>query len=128
MNFQIEDKGNYKHLIMQSDRLDVLSATKLKAELHFQIRDQGNKNIVLDISRCSFCDASGLSAIQAMHCMCEKEDGILIVTGIQANIKKLINICKLDQVLAIANDPDDVKTLMKRRAEHELTGSTSCTN
>ena len=128
MNFQIEDKGNYKHLIMQSDRLDVLSVPKLKAELLFQIREQGNKNIVLDISRCSFCDASGLSAIQAMHCMCEKEDGILIVTGIQTNIKKLINICKLDQVLTIVNDPDEVETLLQRKTENELTGSTSCTN
>jgi len=84
----------------------------MKEKLIFLIQNQELKNIVLNIQSCSFCDASGLSAIQAVHCKCEKTAGMLIVTGIQANIEKMIKICKLDSVWNIAKDTDEAEKIL----------------
>ena len=112
MKFQVEDRGSCIYVEVKEGRLDVLSTSKMKEELISVIQNQGNKNILLNINSCSFCDASGLSAIQAVHCMCEKAAGMLIVTGIQANIEKMIKICKLDSVWNIAKDTDEAEKIL----------------
>ena len=117
MNLQIEDKGSYKLVFIQNERLDTLLAPELKGELFSLIQTQGNNNIVLDISNCSFCDSSGLSAILVGNRLCENSSGIFIVTGIQAYVEKLIKISLLDSVLTIAKDMDEVESLLKKKAE-----------
>ena len=109
---QIEERGSYKHVKVQERRLDILSSPKLIAELVLLIQINGNKNIILDTSSCSYCDASGLTAIHVIHRMCNKAGGILILTGIQANIEKLIKICMLDLEWNIAKDLSEVETLL----------------
>ena len=117
MKIEIEDKGNYKLVKVLNERLDTLLAPELKGELFSLIQTQGNKNIVLDISNCTFCDSSGLSAILVGNRLCENLMGIFIVTGIQAYVEKLIKISLLDSVLNIAQDMEEVESLLKNKAE-----------
>ena len=113
MKLQIEERGIFKHVKLQERRLDIHSAFKLKEKLFLLIQNQGNKNIVLDISNCSFCDASGLSTIVKVHCMCKTAEGMLILTGIQSNIEKMIKICMLHSEWNIAKNINEVETLLK---------------
>ena len=50
-----------------------------------------------------------------LHCMCIRSGGMLIVTGISANIEKLIRICMLHTVLKIAKDIKEVEMLLEIR-------------
>ena len=107
---------------VQEERLDIHTAHKLKKEFVCRLQRQGNENIVLDIDSCSYCDASGLGVIQAIKSMCKKQAGMLLVTGINTYIEKLIKICMLDLEWSIAKDKEVEEILLRRRTEKGLAG------
>ena len=115
MAFQIEDRDGYTYVKVQEGRLDIFGASVFKDKMISLIENQENKNIVLDISKCSFCDASGLSAIHTAHNLCKYTMGMFIVTGIQACIEELIRICMLDTVWLLAKDMDEIESHLKVR-------------
>ena len=98
----VKEKKGQRLIKLNEKRLDILSASKLKERVRFMVQNQHNGNIVLDISSCAFCDASGLSAIVKAHNICLNAGGKLVITGIRDNVRRLINICKLESMLAIA--------------------------
>jgi len=117
MEIQIENKGSFKHVKVLNERLDTLFTDKLKGTLSSLIKTQGNKNIVLDIGNCSYCDASGLSAIVLGNRLCKTGMGKFVLTGTHVDVEKLIKICRLDSVLAIAKNMDEVDELLLLKAE-----------
>ena len=117
MEIQIFNKERFKHVKVFNERLDILFADKLKNTLSVLVKTSGNKNIVLDIEKCSFCDASGLSAMISANRLCEQEMGKFVVTGIHSDIEKLIKICLLDSVFPIAKNIDEVNNFLFANAE-----------
>ena len=116
MSLQIEERIGYTFVQMQENRLDLFSSSVLKENLLSLVQDKGVKNILLDISNCSFCDASGLGTIMAIHNLCEDAGGKLFLIPVQENVAELIKICMLNKEWNIANDVSVVETHFKRSA------------
>ncbi|GAB4280698.1 MAG: hypothetical protein Kow0068_05040 [Marinilabiliales bacterium] len=105
MDFKIEKKEKYTLIRVEVEKLDTHVAPSLKSELVL-IAGNGEKNIILDLSKCRYCDSSGLSAILVANRLCKNANGIFVLTGLQSAVERLITISQLDTVLNITNTVD----------------------
>ena len=104
MSFKIDKKDKYAIIKTQAEKLDSHVAPTLKSEL-VVLNADGIKNIVIDLSETRYCDSSGLSAILVANRLCKNSGGVLVITGLQDSVTKLINISQLDSILNIAPNP-----------------------
>jgi anti-sigma B factor antagonist len=113
MEFKIEKLQNYTLIQVLEEKLDTHIAPTLKSELVL-VSGNGEKNIVLDLSKCRYCDSSGLSAILVANRLCKNANGTFVLTGLNDAVERLITISQLDTVLNIA---DSVEEAIKLFAE-----------
>jgi anti-anti-sigma factor len=101
--FLVEKSERYSLIRLQSEKLDTMVAPALKSEL-VVLNADGVKNLIIDLSETRYCDSSGLSAILVANRLCKNANGVLVVTGLQDPVKKLIAISQLDSILKITPD------------------------
>jgi len=120
MKFSVDKQERYSLFSLEEDNLNTLMAPDLKSEFVF-IRNEGVKNLILDISHVKFVDSSGLSAILTANRIW-KDFGGFILTGIEHdNVKKLIEISRLDTVLTIIPTKEEaVGYVMMSEVEKDL--------
>ena len=114
MAFEILKKGNHTLVKVDSGRLDTNNAPDLKSEL-VVINNGGEKNIVLDLSSCEYCDSSGLRAVLVANRLCEDSIGTFILSGLQPDVENLIQISMLHTVLLITKDVEEAEKLLKKK-------------
>jgi anti-anti-sigma factor len=102
MEFKIDKLDTFTQIQVMIDKLDTHIAPSLKSELVL-IAGNGEKNIILDLSNCRYCDSSGLSAILVANRLCKNANGTFVLTGLQTAVERLITISQLDTVLNITN-------------------------
>jgi len=113
MEFKIEKLENYTLIQVLEEKLDTHIAPTLKSELVL-ISGNGEKNIILDLSKCRYCDSSGLSAILVANRLCKNANGIFVLTGLNDAVERLITISQLDTVLNITNTINDALGIINR--------------
>lgn len=101
--FSVDRGDRYTLIRLFAEKLDTLVAPALKSEL-VVLNSDGVRNLILDMSETRYCDSSGLSAILVANRLCKNANGVLIITGLQEPVKKLINISQLDSILKITPD------------------------
>lgn len=101
MEFKIDKKDSYTLIQVLEEKLDTNVAPSLKSELVL-ISGKGEKNIILDLGNCRYCDSSGLSAILVANRLCKNANGTFVLTGLNDAVDRLISISQLDTVLNIA--------------------------
>lgn len=106
MEFKIEKLEKYTLIQVMEEKLDTNVAPSLKSELVL-ISGKGEKNIILDLSSCRYCDSSGLSAILVANRLCKNANGTFVLTGLNEAVDRLITISQLDTVLNIAYSADE---------------------
>jgi len=114
MAFEINKNGNHTLVKVNSDRLDTHNAPDLKSEL-VVINNTGEKNIVLDLSSCNYCDSSGLRSVLVANRLCEDAIGTFILCGLQPDVENLVKISMLDTILLITNSVDEAKDLLEKK-------------
>ena len=113
MNFIVRKEENYSLIKVAKDRLDSFISPELKAEI-VMISSNQERNIILDLSDCIYCDSSGLSAILVGNRLCEKSAGTFIICNLSQNVDKMIKLAMLDSILKIAPNLEEAeKTLIK---------------
>lgn len=118
MDFEINKQDNYTSVQVIVDKLDTHIAPTLKSELVL-ISGNGEKNIILDLSNCRYCDSSGLSAILVANRLCKNANGTFVLTGLQTAVERLITISQLDTVLNITDSVDQAIGLIQKEVEKE---------
>ncbi|MEO9531599.1 MAG: STAS domain-containing protein [Crocinitomicaceae bacterium] len=113
MNFSKEEKEKYTVVTSNVEKLDSTNAPELKSELVLINKNSVN-NIVLDLSNSRYCDSSGLSAILIGNRLCKDSGGKFVLSGLQPNVQKLIEISQLNSVLNISES--------KKEAEASIEG------
>jgi anti-anti-sigma factor len=98
MSFSKEKTEHYTIVRLQAERLDSLNAPELKAEFTL-LGSDGVANVILDLEKVQYCDSSGLSSILVGNRLCKNLNGLLVLTGAQPTVKKLITISQLDTIL-----------------------------
>lgn len=114
MDFETLKKSDYTLVKVLSDKLDTNNAPDLKSEL-VAINSSGEKNIILDVSNCEYCDSSGLSAILVANRLCEDAIGTFILTGLQSDVEQIIRISMLHTVLLITRTVGEAENLLKEK-------------
>jgi len=113
MEFKIEKIDNYTQIEVLIDKLDTHIAPSLKSELVL-IAGNGEKNIILDLSNCRYCDSSGLSAILVANRLCKNANGIFVLSGLQTAVERLITISQLDTVLNITKTVEEAVQIVNK--------------
>ncbi|MFP4489420.1 MAG: STAS domain-containing protein [Bacteroidales bacterium] len=111
MDFNIESKKNSTLIQIQTEKLDTHVAPALKSELVL-ISGKGEKNIVLDLEKCEYCDSSGLSAILVANRLCKNAGGTFVLCGLNDAVERLITISQLDTVLNITDTVNDAEKMI----------------
>lgn len=100
MKYTADKQENYCVITLEEENINSLLAPHLKSEFVI-IKNEGAKNLILNLEKVKFVDSSGLSAILIANRLWA-EQGSFIVTGVQnENVKKLFSISRLDTVLTI---------------------------
>ncbi|MFO7935900.1 MAG: STAS domain-containing protein [Bacteroidales bacterium] len=112
MEFKIDKFENHTLIKVLEEKLDTHIAPTLKSELVL-VSGNGEKNIILDLSNCRYCDSSGLSAILVANRLCKNASGTFVLTGLNDAVERLITISQLDTVLNITNSVDEAVAMIK---------------
>ncbi len=112
MEFNIEKAENYTVIRLLKEKLDTHIAPALKSEL-VHISGNGEKNFIIDMSKCKYCDSSGLSAILVANRLSKKAKGIFVLTGLNDVIGRLITVSQLDTVLNIRPTVEDAAKMIE---------------
>ncbi len=108
MDFNIENRDKSTLIQVQAEKLDTHIAPALKSELVL-VSGKGEKNIILDLEKCQYCDSSGLSAILVANRLCKNAGGTFVLCGLNDAVERLITISQLDTVLNITGTVDDAE-------------------
>ena len=100
MRLVIDKQDKYTLICPEEEKIDSLLAPELKSEVVYQ-NAEGAKNIIMDLSKVNYIDSSGLSAILVANRLCKNNNGTFVLTGLQAPVKKLVEISQLDSILSI---------------------------
>lgn len=110
-NFSIAKEDRYTVIKPTVEKLDSRVSPELKSEL-VMINNTGEKNIIVDLSSCKYCDSSGLSAVLIGNRLCREVKGSFMLCELQESVKKLISISQLDTVLSITPTLDEAVQMM----------------
>jgi len=114
MAFEIRKNGEHTLIKVDAERLDTNNAPDLKSELVL-VNNEGEKNIILDLSNVTYCDSSGLRAVLVANRLCEDAIGTFILCGLQPDVENLIKISMLHTVLLITDTEDEAIDLLKKK-------------
>ncbi|MGC9471033.1 MAG: STAS domain-containing protein [Bacteroidales bacterium] len=118
MEFNIEKKENHTLIQVLVEKLDTHVAPTLKSELVL-VSGNGEKNIILDLSKCRYCDSSGLSAILVANRLCKNANGTFVLTGLTEAVERLITISQLDTVLNITETVNEAEKLISGESKKD---------
>ncbi|MCH7535840.1 MAG: STAS domain-containing protein [Bacteroidetes bacterium] len=77
-NFTIDKKDKYTLVTIHVEKLDSRVSPILKSEL-VVVNAGGEKNIIIDLNECRYCDSSGLSALLIGNRLCKNENGTFVL-------------------------------------------------
>jgi anti-sigma B factor antagonist len=112
MEFKIDKFENHTLIKVLEEKLDTHIAPTLKSELVL-VSGNGEKNIVLDLENCKYCDSSGLSAILVANRLCKNSSGTFVLAGLNDAVERLITISQLDTVLNIADTVEEAEKMIR---------------
>ena len=112
MDIKIQKKDNYTLVKIEAEKLDTRIAPNVKSEL-ILLSSSDQKNIIMDLQSCRYCDSSGLSAILVANRLCKSNDGIFVLCGLQEPVERLIKISQLDTVINIAENEESGSKMLE---------------
>jgi anti-sigma B factor antagonist len=113
MNFIIRKEENYSCIKVLCDHLDSFVSPDLKVEL-VMLSNHQERNIILDLSDCNYCDSSGLSAILIGNRLCSDSEGTFIVCNLSQSVEKMIKLAMLDSILMIASNLEEAEKILRK--------------
>ncbi|MEV8094098.1 STAS domain-containing protein [Kitasatospora sp. NPDC085879] len=97
--------GDHSGLAIEG-RLDVRSAADARAVLHAAV-DGGKGDLVLDLGRLEFWDATGLGVIMGTHRRAGRIGRRLVLRHVPAQLQRLLVATRLHRILAVEGTVPD---------------------
>ena len=122
MKYTVDKQDKYTLLSLEEENLNSIISPDLKSEFVF-LRNEGVRNLILDLTKVDYVDSSGLSSILTANRLW-KGFGSFILTGIESpNVQKLIDISRLDSILSIKRTIEQaIDYVYMEEIEKELKG------
>jgi len=97
--------ADHPNVLPLDGEIDLHVSPRIASSLALMIEDQP-KHLVVDLSRVSYIDSSGLAVlIEAMQNVAQY-DGKFALAGLQDSVRPIFEIARLDQVFRIFPDVD----------------------
>lgn len=124
MKFSIDKHEKYVVITLNELSFSNDITPKLKSEF-IMLNAEGFCNIVVDLSMVKDCDDSqDLSSLLIGDRLCKKANGLFVVTGVNVEIAKLLEISSLNKSLNIVSKLGEATDLIfMGEIEKELLGS-----
>jgi anti-sigma B factor antagonist len=120
MKYSIDKQKHYTIFSLQESKLDSLISPDLKSEFII-LRNEGIKNLILNLEDVSFVDSSGLSAILAANRLWKDFGSFVVARAEHPSVKKLIEISRIGSVLTLIPTIEEAKDyIMMEELEREL--------
>lgn len=101
MKFEIDKQKDKTIFKLESDTLGHEIAAELKAELIFLQKEIDNQ-FIIDLGDVKKCDSSGLSVLLLSERLEREKNRKLILQNVNANVRDLMKIARLDRVFEIS--------------------------
>ena len=103
-----QNKSNdYLVLDIEEERIDAHNSGELK-EIVLKLIEQGDINIVVQLSHVRFVDSSGLGALLSGFKNAAAKSGKLVLSNIQPQVLSMFELTRLNRVFEIYADTEDV--------------------
>jgi anti-sigma B factor antagonist len=102
MNLFIEyKKEDDKDILILNGEVDAFTASNLKKEI-LELTESAETNLlVLEMSRVSYMDSTGIGVIIAGYKSVKKNGGSLVVQGLTSRVKRLFDITGLSEIVEV---------------------------
>ena len=104
MNFLINNEENITTVKVDETRLDASVAPDFKQKME-DIINEGNDQIILDISKITFMDSSSLGAMVAVL-KAMGSHGKLVIQGASGVVLELFKLTRMDRVFTLKEDAE----------------------
>ena len=94
--------------------LDHAAAGELQRQLLAAV-DEGETRLALDLAQVSLIDSSGLGTIVAGFKAARAAGGSLVLVNVNRDIQSIIRLTRLDKVLAVCADEQEVERRLAAR-------------
>ena len=109
---------------LQEEKLTSTIAPQLKSQF-VTWNAEGRNNVILDLSKVSYADSSGLSALLNARRLFNAAGGIFVIFGLTPHVEKLIKISQLETVLNIVPTKQEaIEMIFMQVLEGEVEGDT----
>ncbi|GAB6156940.1 hypothetical protein JCM39194_01400 [Desulfotomaculum varum] len=98
-------------LVRLGGDLDLGVADQLRKTLDNQLDEKKIKNLILNLTRVTFIDSSGLGVILGRYKRLVNKGGKVILVGAQPQVKRILELSGLLQIME--DYPDEPKALSK---------------
>ncbi len=103
INFLRSDHDGVTLMQIQDKKLDSRLSTRYKQEF-LVMKNDGVQQVVVDLSKVSFIDSSGLGALLFGRRIFSESDGDLKILGAKDNVFNVFKIARLDRVFDFFDD------------------------
>ncbi len=93
-----------EHTLHPSGELDMLLAEDLRAQWLPAVEQHRPERLVIDLSDVTFMDSSGLGLIVAVHNLQKRHGGVVVVTGPQRVVRRVLAISGIDRVVDVHDE------------------------
>ena len=69
--------------------------------------EKGERNVLVDLSPCNWCDSSGLSALLLGDRLCKGVNGNFVLVGLSTPIGELMDLIDLKSILKVADSEEE---------------------
>ncbi len=106
MNITLVNKDGSTLLKFHEERLDAHNSKELKDYLSERL-ENGEKELILDLSEVRFVDSSGLGALLSGHKNAGLREGRFALTGVQSRVQSMFELTRLTRVFEIYPGVED---------------------
>lgn len=99
--------NGYLVLNVEEERIDAHNSGELK-EIVLKLIEQGDANIVVQLSGVRFVDSSGLGALLSGFKNAASKSGKLVLSNIQPQVLSMFELTRLNRVFEIYTDINEV--------------------
>jgi anti-sigma B factor antagonist len=102
MSITVNEVNGYTVITVEAERLDVVNMNEMKESM-MDVVDNGHHKVVIDLSKVTFVDSSGLSVIISLFKRLNALKGELILCGLGEQPKELLEITQLIRLFKVTD-------------------------
>jgi anti-anti-sigma factor len=106
MNIQTQKHNNKLVITPEVNRLDISNAKEFK-NLITSVIEEGEKNLVLDLSQVEFMDSTALGVIASLFKKLKEVNGELELCSLSPLVNELFDITRLNTIIKIHNTKEE---------------------